>query len=133
MFFGFKVVSKLGCGRFTDVYEVNNDDEGIEKLSFALKIADADDERPPHNIRNEIKILSKLSEYRHKNNEYCKNVTRLIQVLENKVEYGMLFDKYDYDLRTLMAKHSVKRTKFNLDGSIIFNSYKICSFVSYCS
>lgn len=118
MFFGFKIIHKLGCGRFTDVYEVNSDDKGAEKLSFALKIADADDERPPHNIRNEIKILSKLSEHQRENSEYCNNVTHLIQVMENKVEYGLLFDKYDYDLLTLMAKHSSKRTKFNSDGSI---------------
>lgn len=105
--FGYHLVKRVGRGRFSDVYEVEDPNTSQH---YALKVCDPDEERPPHNIGNEIKILSKL--------KGSGNVSPLIKQLRTSIEVGILMPYYSVTLKDVMATHSKKRSQFNDDGSV---------------
>lgn len=112
--FGWEVVGKISGGRFSDIYKVSKANERI----YALKIVDPDDLKPPHSIRNEIKILEDLENAKRINGREIINVVSLIDVKNTDMEYGLLFPYYDMTLYKLININIKKRSKFNPDGSI---------------
>ena len=121
---GWKPLAKIGGGRFSDIYKVQKNDpkncsavKGEQQL-FALKLVDPDDEKPPHNIRNEIKILSDLKKAQEDQNITFLNVINLISVSFNNIEYGLLFPLLDMTLNQVIKSHVKSRVVFNSDGTM---------------
>lgn len=107
-------VGKIGGGRFSDIYKITKKDNPDKY--YALKIVDPDDVRPPHNIRNEIRILENLKEtYKTNPND---NVILLESVLFNNMEYGLIFPYYDSTLNNVIKNNIKKQSKFNHDGTV---------------
>ncbi|ODQ46802.1 hypothetical protein PICMEDRAFT_11771 [Pichia membranifaciens NRRL Y-2026] len=121
---GWKPLAKIGGGRFSDIYRVlksdseNNSANNEEQQLFALKLVDPDDEKPPHNIRNEIKILSDLKNAKEGQDAVIPNVINLISVSSNNIEYGLLFPLLDMTLNHVIKSHIKSRTIFNSDGTM---------------
>lgn len=115
---GWKPVSKIGGGRFSDIYKVSKSDPNTGNEMFALKLVDPDDEKPPHNIRNEIKILSDMKEASEMGGGKIQNVITLISVSFNNIEYGLIFPLYDETLNQVLKKHIKSKTTFNIDGTV---------------
>lgn len=101
--------------RYTDRHTVNTGQNSIIQRSVdshtsqvvALKIIDVDFVKPPHSIKNEIRILQKLN-----NDSFLKYITHHKQyddmiIVTEYYEQG--------DLTQLMEKYQTKRTKFNLN------------------
>lgn len=125
---GWKPIAKIGGGRFSDIYKVLKSDlkagntTSEQKSMFSLKLVDPDDEKPPHNIRNEIKILSDLKKAQELQNITVTNVINLISVSYNNVEYGLVFPLLDLTLNQVIRSHVKSRTVFNLDGTMKLNN-----------
>lgn len=112
--FGWNTLGRIGGGRFSDIYKVRKRDaEQTSSRCFAMKIIDPDDEKPPHNVRNEIKILKELND-----GERSSNVVNLIDVLFNQIEYGLLFPILDISLGKLLENQLKTRVLFNMDGTM---------------
>lgn len=124
--FGWSTVSKIASSRFSDIYKVckkeKDDTDTVENdkqtLFYALKVVDPDDEKPPHNIRNELKILNDLKDISEKNGLKNENVVELICCIYDKMEFGLLFPIYDLTLKGLLKQFIKSRTMFNPDGTI---------------
>lgn len=115
----WETVGKIGGGRFSDIYKVRDiDPTQVGDTIFALKIVDPDDVKPPHNIRNEIKILQDLKDAKDRLSETIPNVIDLIEVKYKDMEYGLLFKYYELSLHNVMKNHIKTRTRFEDDGSI---------------
>lgn len=114
---GWKPICRIGGGRFSDVYKVINTSQK-EKTSYSLKLVDPDDEKPPHNIRNEIKILSDLKKIAEKEKKINPNVILLDNFLFNNIEYGLIFPLLDLTLNQVIKTHVKTRTIFNNDGTM---------------
>ncbi|TID28554.1 hypothetical protein CANINC_002427 [Pichia inconspicua] len=113
---GWKVLKRVGGGRFSDVYLMSNPaQEGFEEKLYAVKVADPDDLRPPHNLRNEIKILKDLENVTNGNSD---NVIRLIEVYVYGPEVSLVFEYYDLTLKQLLHSNIKKKTLFNPDGTM---------------
>ncbi|KAG0680323.1 cyclin-dependent kinase-activating kinase [Pichia californica] len=122
---GWKAINRIGGGRFSDIYKVSKYDKSDDgtpcitentEVFYALKLVDPDDEKPPHNIRNEIKILSDL-----KNSMETKtipNVITMIGVSFNNIEYGLIFPLLDLTLSNVIKTHVKTRTFFKPDATI---------------
>jgi serine/threonine-protein kinase CAK1 len=114
----WKTLAKVGGGRFSDIYRISKKNENNVTSYYALKIVDPDDIKPPHNIRNEIKILNDLKHAQEVEGINQNNVIVLQDVLFNKVEYGLIFPYYDMTLNNCIKEYIKSRSKFNLDGTI---------------
>ncbi|ODV88063.1 hypothetical protein CANARDRAFT_26225 [[Candida] arabinofermentans NRRL YB-2248] len=109
--------NRIGGGRFSDVYEASHP---TIKHKLALKITEPDDDRPPHNSRNELKILMKLLNHTDHGGKqkYCGNVVRLLAWFQDSIEIGFVFPLYQYDLNKVMKIYSSTKSAFMPDGSI---------------
>ncbi|VEU20099.1 DEKNAAC100944 [Brettanomyces naardenensis] len=113
--FGFRVLKRLGGGRFSDVYEVGDAQQPLSAKRYALKVVELDAERPPHNARNEVSIMGKLKI--HKGEGYSVNVVKLLAEFTNPMEIGLMLPLYKAALHDVVSHHCRVRTRFNLDGS----------------
>lgn len=111
---GWKELERIGGGRFSDVYLMLEPSQKGQKR-YAVKVADPDDLRPPHNLQNEIKILNHLK----KNiNRKSANVITLLAVNVHGPEVSLVFDYYDLTLKKLLDRSLKKKTSFEKDGTI---------------
>ncbi|QPG74568.1 hypothetical protein FOA43_001899 [Brettanomyces nanus] len=115
--FGFKEVRTLGGGQFSTVYEVLDEHHPTNSRRYALKVVEPDDERPPHNVRNECAIMTKLKQHKGVNS-YSENVLRLIAEFTNPLEIGLLFPLYACTLSDVINHYCKRHTKFNVDGTL---------------
>ena len=116
---GWETLAKAGGGRFSDIYKVKKREEAEgENRIFALKIVDPDDVKPPHNIRNEVKILNDLKSARISQSVEVPNVIEVIDVIYKNMEYGLLFNYYELSLHDVLKSHIKTRTRFEPDGSM---------------
>lgn len=106
---GIELQKRLGGGFSSDVYSVV-----LSSGQFALKLVDLEDERPPHSVRNEIKILNKLK--RH------SNVCEMISCEELNGEIGVIMPQLGVDLNGVLKSVIKKRSKFGADGTISYTS-----------
>lgn len=104
---GIELGRRVGGGLTADVYAV---EEGGH--AQALKVVDLDDERPPHSIRNEIKILNRLAG--------CPNVSEMTRMVEGNGEVGIMMPLFETDLAGVISAHTKRRTRFGTDGSITY-------------
>lgn len=115
---GWKQLRRIGGGCFSDVYLVSTEpelkDPNTTKI-YAVKMVDPDDLRPPHNLKNEIKILFYLKE---KLAGKCKNVITLLDTLVDGAEMGLIFEYYDFTLKNILEENIKKKTIFNTDGTM---------------
>lgn len=105
---GYELGKRLGGGFASDVYLIERFHD-----KFALKMVDLDDERPPHSVRNEIKILNSL--------KGGINVCQLIEYCELNGEIGLLMPQFGIDLNGVLKSQIKKKSKFANDGSISYS------------
>lgn len=122
---GWEVSGKIGWGQCSDVYKVvrkshvKEDDNGVDgQKVYALKIVDPDDVRPPHNIRNEIKILKDMKRSQEKGGRQIPYVITLEDDVFNNQEYGLVFPFLELNLYDVVKGHIKQRSRFNLDGTV---------------
>lgn len=101
---GILLGKRLGSGFSSDVYSIG---EGR-----ALKLVDLDDQRPPHNVQNEIKILQKI--------KGKSNVLELHEVLTRSDEIGLVVTQCEVSLTKMIQSNIKKKTSFLADGSISY-------------
>lgn len=125
---GWKTIARIGGGRFSDVYKVSKtSEEDAHGKMYALKLVDPDDEKPPHNIRNEIKMLKDMKDYNESGSTKVDNVVILVECMFNKVEFGLLFPLFDMNLQNVIKNHTKSRTTFDEDGTIRLKNKNIMS------
>ncbi|KAG7885850.1 hypothetical protein KL938_000882 [Ogataea parapolymorpha] len=124
----FEVGKRIGGGRFSDVYLCRaRGDMKFSSPEYALKITEPEDELPPHNVKNELKLLRKLAgaqdkEDKENGTNLGRNVVRLIAFYQSPIEIGLLFPFYKSDLNGVIANNTNLRSVFNLqDGTITKN------------
>ncbi|KAH3668062.1 hypothetical protein OGAPHI_001816 [Ogataea philodendri] len=115
----FEFGKRIGGGRFSDVYRcIAKNISGLEGLEVAIKVVEPEDDVPPHNVRNELKLLQKLAESRITDGT-AQNVVPLLAFFQSSIEIGLVFPLYTVDLHGVMAHYTKYRSNFNLeDGSI---------------
>ncbi|GME84640.1 unnamed protein product [Ambrosiozyma monospora] len=116
----FKISTRIGGGRFSDVSKCTKISTGQQ---YALKLIEPDDERPPHNARNELKILQRLNDnnhdYSNPSGEFKnKNVVPLIDYFINSMEIGFVLPLYQTNLTELIKSRCKTRSHFGIDGKI---------------
>ncbi|KAG7697984.1 hypothetical protein KL930_001646 [Ogataea haglerorum] len=121
----FELGKRIGGGRFSDVYLCRTlNDTNFFFSEYALKITEPEDELPPHNVKNELKLLRKLADAQDKEDKengtsIGRNVVRLIAFYQSPIEIGLLFPFYKTDLNGVIASNTKVRSAFNLqDGTI---------------
>ncbi len=116
--FGYKQVKRLKGGRFSDVFEVEDQQAGNGKVTkYAMKVIEPDVEIAPHNVRNEVAIMQKLKLHTGIDS-YSGNVVRLLREFTNPLEIGMLFPLYACGLEDIIQGKMKRNTKFCEDGKI---------------
>ncbi|KAG7812204.1 hypothetical protein KL921_001436 [Ogataea angusta] len=120
-----EVGKRIGGGRFSDVYMCRTlGHMNPSSSEYALKITEPEDELPPHNVKNELRLLRKLAdaqdrEDKENDTSLGKNVVRLIAFYQSPIEIGLVFPFYKSDLNGVIANNTKVRSAFNLqDGTI---------------
>ncbi|QOU19962.1 hypothetical protein BRETT_004609 [Brettanomyces bruxellensis] len=116
--FGYRQLRRLQGGRFSDVYEVEDQQaENGKGAKYAMKVIEPDMEIAPHNVRNEVAIMEKMKKHAGIDS-YSGNVVRLLREFTNPLEIGMLFPLYECGLEDIIREKMYRRTKFMADGQI---------------
>jgi serine/threonine-protein kinase CAK1 len=111
-------IKRIYSGPYSDVYEGKDE---VTQVAVALKVVDIDITIKPHNIKQEIEILQKLSH---------KGVLECIATFEDVEDVYLVTPLFRYNLdQLLQAKYTRRTTKFNLQD-MTNNSISVRSTIS---
>lgn len=97
----YVITKRLTSTRFCDVYAAKFNDSDV-----ALKVVDVDDERPPHNSRDEVRLLEEVKGH--------PNIAEMLDTqTKDLTEKVLVFPLYRYTLIDLLRSHSKNRKRFN--------------------
>ncbi|ANB13103.1 cyclin-dependent protein kinase-activating kinase CAK1 [Sugiyamaella lignohabitans] len=113
-------IKKVGHGLFSEVYSARLANPttatgGIDVKSndtslVALKITIPEDERPPHNSKNELRILNKIQENKSPNKKYIISLLDTFTHSAEEFELILVLPYLQYNLHSVL--HSHRKAKY---------------------